>query len=86
MLLLARTNNLKNLVIKHRDTYSNFILINAFKVDNKLQIENAIKENKTFTERLRNITLGNKKICQNVLTFSEFLDRNQVKQLVTLFL
>ena len=38
----GNSNNLKNRVIKHRDTYSNFILINAFKVDNKLQIENAL--------------------------------------------
>ena len=64
LIKFGNSNNLKNRVIKHRDTYSNFILINAFKVDNKLQIENAIKENKTFTERQRNITLGNKKYIE----------------------
>jgi hypothetical protein len=60
----GNSNNLKNRVIKHKDTYSNFILINAFKVDNKLQIENALKENKIFSERQRNITLGNKKYIE----------------------
>jgi hypothetical protein len=81
----GNSNNLKNRVIKHRDTYSNFILINAFKVDNKLQIENALKENKTFTERQRNITLGNKKYIEllNIegITFTE-LDKI-IKEIIT---
>jgi len=64
LIKFGNSNNLKNRVIKHKDTYSNFVLINAFKVDNKLQIENAIKENKIFIERLRNLTLGNKKYIE----------------------
>ena len=64
LIKFGNSNNLKNRVIKHKDTYSNFVLINAFKVDNKLQIENALKENKTFTERQRNISLGNKKYIE----------------------
>ena len=85
LIKFGNSNNLKNRVIKHRDTYSNFILINAFKVDNKLQIENAIKENKTFTERQRNITLGNKKYIEllNIegITFTE-LDKI-IKEIIT---
>ena len=81
----GNSNNLKNRVIKHKDTYSNFILINAFKVDNKLQIENALKENKIFTERQRNITLGNKKYIEllNIegITFTE-LDKI-IKDIIT---
>jgi hypothetical protein len=85
LIKFGNSNNLKNRVTKHRDTYSNFILINAFKVDNKLQIENAIKENKTFTERQRNITLGNKKYIEllNIegITFIE-LDKI-IKEIIT---
>jgi hypothetical protein len=85
LIKFGNSNNLKNRVIKHRDTYSNFILINAFKVDNKLQIENALKENETFTERQRNITLGNKKYIEllNIegITFTE-LDKI-IKEIIT---
>jgi hypothetical protein len=55
---------LKNRVIKHKDTYLNFRLVNAFKVDNKLQIENAIKENNFFQQKIRSITLKNKKYVE----------------------
>ena len=85
LIKFGNSNNLKNRVIKHRETYSNFILINAFKVDNKLQIENALKENKIFTERQRNITLGNKKYIEllNIesITFTE-LDKI-IKDIIT---
>ena len=85
LIKFGNSNNLKNRVITHRETYSNFILINAFKVDNKLQIENALKENKTFIERQRNIILKNKKYIEllNIegLTFPE-LDKI-IKDIIT---
>ena len=85
LIKFGNSNNLKNRVIKHKDTYSNFVLINAFKVDNKLQIENALKENKIFSERQRNITLGNKKYIEllNIedITFTE-LDKI-IKDIIT---
>ena len=85
LIKFGNSNNLKNRVIKHKDTYSNFVLINAFKVDNKLQIENALKENKIFIERLRNLTLGNKKYIEllNIegITFTE-LDKI-IKDIIT---
>ena len=75
LIKFGNSNNLKNRVIKHKDTYSNFVLINAFKVDNKLQIENAIKENNIFTERQRTITIKYKKYIEllNIegITFTE---------------
>ena len=39
-------------------------MINAFKVDNKLQIENAIKENVFFSQRQRTITIRGKKYVE----------------------
>ena len=85
LIKFGNSNNLKNRVIKHKDTYSNFVLINAFKVDNKLQIENALKENKIFIERLRNLTLGNKKYIEllNIegITFTH-LDKI-IKEIIT---
>jgi hypothetical protein len=85
LIKFGNSNNLKNRVIKHKDTYSNFVLINAFKVDNKLQIENALKESKIFVERLRNLTLGNKKYIEllNIegITFT-YLDKT-IKEIIT---
>jgi hypothetical protein len=85
LIKFGNSNNLKNRVINHKDTYSNFILINAFKVDNKLQIENAMKENKIFAERQRTITIKNKKYIEilNIegITFTE-LDKI-IKDIIT---
>jgi hypothetical protein len=56
----GNSNNLKNRVCNHKDTYSNFRLINAFRVENKLQIENAMKEHPVLGVRQRTITINNK--------------------------
>ena len=56
----GNSNNLKNRVCNHKDTYSNFRLINAFRVENKLQIENAMKEHPVLNVRQRTITINNK--------------------------
>lgn len=60
----GNSNNLKNRVLNHKETYTNFRLLNAFKVENKMQIENAIKEHTMFVERRRTITLKNKKYIE----------------------
>ena len=39
----CNSNNLQQRVEQHKKTYTNFRLVNAFKVENKLHIENAIK-------------------------------------------
>jgi phage anti-repressor protein len=60
----GNSNNLRNRVKKHKETYLNFRLVNVFKVSNKLQIENAIKEHPLFNERQRIITLKSKKYVE----------------------
>jgi hypothetical protein len=64
LIKFGNSNNLKNRVVRHKDTYSNFRLVNAFKVENKLQIENAIKENQILNTRQREITINNKKYIE----------------------
>jgi hypothetical protein len=85
LIKFGNSNFLKNRVSKHKETYSNFWLVNAFKVDNKLQIENAIKENLFFSERIRTITLKNKKYIEllsiDSVTFTE-LDKI-IKEIIT---
>jgi hypothetical protein len=64
LIKFGNSNNLRNRVLNHKETYTNFRLLNAFKVENKMQIENAIKEHPMFVERRRTITLKNKKYIE----------------------
>lgn len=56
----GNSNDLNSRKTKHKLTYTNFRLINAFKVDNKLQIENAIKDHKLFSKRHRTVNINGK--------------------------
>ena len=60
LLKFGNSNNLAGRVAQHRETYSNFRLLNAFKVDNKLQVENDMKEHPLFADRQRTITIKSK--------------------------
>ena len=60
LLKFGNSNNLAARVSQHKETYSNFRLLNAFKVDNKLQVENEMKEHPLFAERQRTITIKSK--------------------------
>lgn len=84
LIKFGNSNNLKNRVTKHKDTYLNFRLVNAFKVENKLQIENALKCDKFFTERLRTLVIKNKKYVEILsadnFTFME-LDK-KIKEII----
>jgi hypothetical protein len=64
LIKFGNSNNLKTRVVSHKGTYNNFRLMNAFKVENKLQIENAIKEHVLFIERHQTITIKNKKYIE----------------------
>lgn len=58
LIKFGNSNFLKNRVSVHKKTYLNFRLVNVFKVDNKIQIENAMKEHSLFKERQRNIIIN----------------------------
>jgi hypothetical protein len=64
LIKFGNSNDLRVRVRTHKDTYTNFRLVNAFKVDNKLQIENAIKTHPVFVERTRALTLYHKKYVE----------------------
>ena len=60
LIKFGNSNNLVNRVSQHKETYTNFRLLNAFKVDNKLQIEREMKEHPLLAERQRSITIKSK--------------------------
>ena len=68
----GQSNNLQERVKTHKKTYDNFRLYSAFKVKNKIEIENCIKKHSIMKERLRIITI-------NDITYRELiaLDDNE---------
>ena len=74
LIKFGNSNNLVNRVSQHKCTYTNFRLLNAFKVDNKIQVENEMKEHPLFVQRQRTITIKSKKyielLSMHELTFT----------------
>lgn len=64
------SNFLKNRVIKHKSTFMNFRLVNAFHVDNKTYIENSIK-NHIELKNLRRSLLFKKKSQTELLVIDD---------------
>ena len=58
LIKFGHTNNLGNRIIDHRKTYENFIVIQAFKVINKVEIETAIKTHPRISKQLRQINVN----------------------------
>jgi hypothetical protein len=61
----GQSNNLSERVKCHKNTYDNFRLYAAFKVKNKIEIENAIKKHTVLKNRLRSIMIND--ICYREL-------------------
>lgn len=81
----GNSNNLQQRVEQHKKIYTNFRLVNAFKVDNKLHIENSIKNCIEIIPYKRNIEIKNTNYTEllsvNTLTF-ERLD-TIIKNIIT---
>ena len=60
LIKFGHTNNLSVRVREHKKIYDNFILINAFKVQNKVEIENLIKKDNRIKNQIRSIKIENK--------------------------
>lgn len=60
----GNSNNLQQRVEQHKKIYTNFRLVNAFKVDNKLHIENSIKNCQEIIPHKRTIEIKNTKYTE----------------------
>ena len=58
------SNNLSERVCRHKKIFSNFRLVNAFKVENKTHIENSIKKNPVLSKLRRTISINNIKYTE----------------------
>ena len=81
----GNSNDLNSRKTQHKLTYTNFRLINAFKVDNKLQIETAMKHHEIFSERIRAITLSGKNYVEliNVEGLSFYDIDKTIKEIIS---
>jgi len=57
LIKFGNSNDLCTRVDSHKKTYSNFCLVNVFKVSNQIQIENAIKNHSLLKKYRRNIII-----------------------------
>lgn len=60
LIKFGHTNNLYNRILDHRKTYKNFILLDVFKVQNKVEIENCIKTHYKIKKQIRTIQINEK--------------------------
>ena len=60
LIKFGHTNDLSNRVSYHHKHYNNFFLKNAFRVQNKVEIENLIKNHPKIKPQLRNIKIHDK--------------------------
>jgi hypothetical protein len=60
------SNNLQERVKVHKKTYTNFRLINVFKVSNQIEIENCIKKHPILKQRIRNIMINDSQKNENM--------------------
>ena len=60
LIKFGHTNNLGTRILDHRKQYDNFILIEAFRVQNKVEIENLIKSYPKIKRRIRTINVKEK--------------------------
>jgi hypothetical protein len=58
LIKFGQSNNLAERIKCHKKTFSNFKLIAAFKVKNKIEIENAIKRYPVLEKRLRSLMIN----------------------------
>lgn len=70
LIKFGHTNNLNMRVMDHRNKYNNFILVEAYKVQNKVEIENLIKAHSKIKKQIRNIIV-NDKMKTEIIAYDE---------------
>ena len=67
----GQSNDLHQRVTTHKKTYDNFILHAAYKVKNKIEIENLIKKHPLLKKRIRSITTSDNITHRELLALDE---------------
>ena len=85
LIKFGNSNNLAERVEVHKKTYTNFRLTNAFKVSNKIHMENELKKDPNLKKKRRNILIDNVNYTELLaidnLSYEE-IDQ-KIKQIIT---
>ncbi len=81
LIKFGHTNNLHNRCLNHRKDYNNFILLEAFKVQNKVEIENLIKNHPKIKKQIRNIMINGKHKTE-IIAYDENFTINDLTKII----
>jgi len=70
LIKFGSTNNLHQRVLNHKKDYNNFILIEAFRVQNKAEIENLIRSHNKIKKQIRTI-FSNEKNRTEIIAYDD---------------
>lgn len=70
LIKFGQTNDLQSRVYNHRSKFDNFVLVNAFKVQNKVEIENLVKSNPKIKKQIRQISVGDK-VYKEIIAYDD---------------
>jgi hypothetical protein len=70
LIKFGQTNDLQSRIYYHRAKFDNFILVNAFKVQNKVEIENLVKNHQKIKKQIRQISIG-EKVYKEIIAYDD---------------
>jgi hypothetical protein len=84
LIKFGHSNSLRARVEKHKKTFQEFYLINAYKVENKLQIENAIKTDQHLRTLKRTISINDTSQTELLSIEEDTLDEidNKIRKII----
>jgi hypothetical protein len=82
LIKFGHTNDLQNRVWNHHKTYNNFNLTNAFKVLNKVEIENLIKNDPKIKKHIRSIEINDKKKTEIIAYDTTYFTINKLSKYI----
>lgn len=81
LIKFGHTNDLSNRVSYHHKHYNNFYLKNAFRVQNKVEIENLIKNHPKIKPQLRNIKIHDKNKTE-IIAYSDSFTIDKLTKII----
>jgi hypothetical protein len=81
LIKFGHTNDLSNRVSYHHKHYTNFNLKNAFRVQNKVEIENLIKSHSKIKPQLRTIQVNNKNKTE-IIAYNEIFTIEKLTKII----
>jgi hypothetical protein len=80
LIKFGHTNDLSTRIIDHRKKYQNFVLVAAFRVQNKVEIENLIKTYPKIKRNIRSIEVGGKNKTEIIAYDSTYFTIERLKK------